>query len=113
MAGAIASDDIEMTIVPSSGGDDKYDIETASLPPGCPLIFIFVGVMKYVAIRNSWAGDGSSRAQLRPSKPIDLDAVCDCLASTNLKPVTFPQPVPLAEMVNLLVELWEEEGLYD
>eukprot|EP01012_Entosiphon_sulcatum_P013192 TRINITY_DN18465_c0_g1_i1.p1 TRINITY_DN18465_c0_g1~~TRINITY_DN18465_c0_g1_i1.p1 ORF type:complete len:115 (+),score=9.51 TRINITY_DN18465_c0_g1_i1:33-347(+) len=104
MAGAIASDDIEMTIVPSSGGDDKYDIETASLPPG---------VMKYVAIRNSWAGDGSSRAQLRPSKPIDLDAVCDCLASTNLKPVTFPQPVPLAEMVNLLVELWEEEGLYD
>jgi len=29
----------------------------------------------------------------------------------NNKP--FPQPIPLAEMVDFLVDIWEQEGLYD
>ncbi|KVH99784.1 protein of unknown function DUF4050 [Cynara cardunculus var. scolymus] len=37
-------------------------------------------------------------------------ATYDNLLGTN-KP--FPRPVPLREMVNFLVDVWEEEGLYD
>ncbi|KAK8682936.1 hypothetical protein V6N13_039015 [Hibiscus sabdariffa] len=25
----------------------------------------------------------------------------------------FPRPVPLSEMIDFLVEVWEQEGLYD
>ncbi|MQL78747.1 hypothetical protein Taro_011198, partial [Colocasia esculenta] len=32
------------------------------------------------------------------------------LLSTNQP---FPQPIPLAEMVDFLVDIWHEEGLYD
>ncbi|KAL0547484.1 hypothetical protein IC582_017420 [Cucumis melo] len=37
-------------------------------------------------------------------------ATYDSLLGNN-KP--FPQPIPLGEMVDFLVDIWEQEGLYD
>ncbi|CAN6455131.1 unnamed protein product [Victoria cruziana] len=38
------------------------------------------------------------------------NATYDSLLGTN-KP--FPQPIPLSEMVDFLVDVWEAEGMYD
>ncbi|XP_022948687.1 uncharacterized protein LOC111452284 isoform X1 [Cucurbita moschata] len=38
------------------------------------------------------------------------NATYDSLLGSN-KP--FPQPIPLGEMVDFLVDIWEQEGLYD
>ncbi|KAK1576127.1 hypothetical protein Q3G72_004175 [Acer saccharum] len=38
------------------------------------------------------------------------NATYDSLLGSN-KP--FPQPIPLPEMVDFLVDVWEQEGMYD
>ena len=38
------------------------------------------------------------------------DATYDDLLTSSR---TFTKPVPLAEMVDFLVEVWEEDGMYD
>jgi len=38
------------------------------------------------------------------------NAAYESLLGSN-KP--FPQPIPLHEMVDFLVDIWEQEGLYD
>ncbi|KAI5680817.1 hypothetical protein M9H77_02044 [Catharanthus roseus] len=38
------------------------------------------------------------------------NATYETLLGTNKR---FPQPIPLSEMVDFLVEIWEQEGLYD
>uniref|UniRef100_A0A453EBK8 Gag1-like clamp domain-containing protein n=1 Tax=Aegilops tauschii subsp. strangulata TaxID=200361 RepID=A0A453EBK8_AEGTS len=46
-------------------------------------------------------------------KPLFLcswNAAYESLLGSN-KP--FPQPIPLHEMVDFLVDIWEQEGLYD
>lgn len=50
----------------------------------------------------------SSRGHRRPV--LSADATYDDLL-TSSRP--FPQPVPLNEMVDFLVEVWDEDGLYD
>ena len=87
----------------SSGTDEatsKYDAATANLEPG---------YTKYCAIRDIWVGQGTR--QPRPNRVVDVDAVCECLA--NNRPNPFKHPIPLSEMVSILVELWEDDGLYD
>ena len=47
----------------------------------------------------------------RPRRPVlSADATYDELL-TSSRP--FARPVPLAEMVEFLVEVWDEDGLYD
>eukprot|EP01027_Heterolobosea_sp_BB2_P014938 GEZU01021417.1.p1 GENE.GEZU01021417.1~~GEZU01021417.1.p1 ORF type:complete len:122 (+),score=20.98 GEZU01021417.1:165-530(+) len=89
-----------------------------------------VGYERWVAIRKAWqhgvekttsstssesSSEASSSASTSsPTKKqveIDVDTVIDCLVHPN-KP-NFPQPVPLVDMVDILNELWEVEGLYD
>jgi hypothetical protein len=87
--------------VSSGEGDAKsYDAYAANLEPGYE---------KYCAIRRAWVSQG--RPVQRPQRPVDVEAICECLA--NNRSTTFKHPIPLAEMVNTLVELWEDDGLYD
>jgi hypothetical protein len=59
---------------------------------------------------NGGNGGGSKppRAHRRPV--LSADATYDDLL-TSSRP--FPKPVPLNEMVDFLVEVWDEDGLYD
>ena len=47
--------------------------------------------------------------------PIEVDAIIDVIFSqrwrTQDEDSLFPQPVPLPQMVDILVDLWEAEGL--
>lgn len=61
--------------------------------------------------RREWVGDPSTRAH-RPSKEpiISWCTTYEELLSTNQP---FAQQIPLTEMVDFLVDIWHEEGLYD
>ncbi|XAR69146.1 hypothetical protein NMG60_11000629 [Bertholletia excelsa] len=61
--------------------------------------------------RRAWIGDQSQKSGRIPREPImSLTTTYeDLLLSTD----PFHQPIPLAEMVDFLVDVWHEEGLYD
>lgn len=76
-----------------------------------PVEFVNHGLLQWNQTRQQWL------AHRRPQKPtkvreptISWNASYESLLGTN-KP--FSQPIPLSEMVDFLVDIWEQEGLYD
>jgi len=61
--------------------------------------------------RREWVGDQSKKSQRARREPIMSWTTTyeDLLLSTE----PFQQPITLAEMVDFLVDTWNEEGLYD
>ncbi|KZV47647.1 hypothetical protein F511_14433, partial [Dorcoceras hygrometricum] len=61
--------------------------------------------------RQQWIGNKRSQKNVQVQEPkLSWNATYESLLGTN-KP--FPQPIPLTEMVDFLVDVWEQEGLYD
>ncbi|XP_019437728.1 PREDICTED: uncharacterized protein LOC109343734 isoform X2 [Lupinus angustifolius] len=63
-------------------------------------------------IRQQWVGHRKPESQKKHlGEPrISWDATYETLVGSNMR---FPKPIPLAEMVEFLVDIWELEGLYD
>ncbi|KAE8721147.1 putative small heat-shock protein [Hibiscus syriacus] len=62
--------------------------------------------------RQHWVGNTKSEnqpQQVREPK-LNWNATYESLLGST-KP--FPQPLPLSEMIDFLVDAWEQEGLYD
>lgn len=75
-----------------------------------PSEFVNHGLLLWNQLRQEWVGDRKNRNQPRKREPrLSWNATYESLLGTN-KP--FPQPIPLAEMVEFLVDVWEQEGLY-
>ncbi|KVI05041.1 protein of unknown function DUF4050 [Cynara cardunculus var. scolymus] len=83
-------------------------------------VFINHGVIAWNESRRKWIGDQSQRSRRgrTPEDPVirfDLFPICwsttyeDLLSNNN----RFPEPIPLPEMVDFLVDIWLDEGLYD
>ncbi|MBA0740162.1 hypothetical protein Gogos_013383 [Gossypium gossypioides] len=74
-------------------------------------VFVNQAQMTWHEVRRQWAGDQSQKSKRMPREPIMSWTTTyeDLLCSTEL----FQQPIPLAEMVDFLVDTWHEEGLYD
>uniref|UniRef100_A0A0D9YNW0 Gag1-like clamp domain-containing protein n=1 Tax=Oryza glumipatula TaxID=40148 RepID=A0A0D9YNW0_9ORYZ len=71
-----------------------------------------VGLLLWNQTRQQWVGNrrhNSQRQQPREPK-ISWNATYESLLGST-KP--FPQAIPLGEMVDFLVDGWEQEGLYD
>ncbi|KAG6389316.1 hypothetical protein SASPL_150784 [Salvia splendens] len=61
--------------------------------------------------RQQWVGNKGPQEPGQAQEPkLSFNATYESLLGTN-KP--FPQPIPLPEMVDFLVDVWEQEGLYD
>ncbi|XP_027333204.1 uncharacterized protein LOC113848042 [Abrus precatorius] len=73
--------------------------------------FVNNGLLLWKQLRQQWIGTKRSERQteIRESR-ISSFATYDDLLGNN-KP--FPQPIPLREMVDFLVDVWEQDGLYD
>ncbi|GLT89821.1 hypothetical protein SLE2022_077870 [Rubroshorea leprosula] len=74
-------------------------------------VFINHAEISWHEMRRQWVGDQSRRSKRIPREPIMSWTTTyeDLLYSTE----PFQQPIPLAEMVDLLVDVWHEEGLDD
>ncbi|KNA18651.1 hypothetical protein SOVF_068880 isoform A [Spinacia oleracea] len=76
-----------------------------------PSEFVNNGLLLWNQLRQQWVGDRKSRNQPKMREPkLNWNATYETLLGTN-KP--FPQQIPLPEMVDFLVDVWEQEGLYD
>ncbi|XP_044463228.1 uncharacterized protein LOC123194130 [Mangifera indica] len=74
--------------------------------------FVNHGLLLWNQVRLQWIGSSKSKNQnqhgceANPSWPATYESL---LGSRN----PFPRPIPLNEMVDFLVDVWEHEGLYD
>ncbi|KAL6888302.1 hypothetical protein ACP4OV_009328 [Aristida adscensionis] len=74
--------------------------------------FVNQGLILWNQTRQQWVGSRmrSSQGQQRREPKISWNATYESLLGST-KP--FAQPIPLGEMVDFLVNSWEQEGLYD
>nr|CAD1818842.1 unnamed protein product [Ananas comosus var. bracteatus] len=67
-----------------------------------------LSVVAWNEMRKEWIGDQSRKPRRAPREPIiSWCTTYDDLLSTSQR---FPQPIPLSIF---LVDIWQEEGLYD
>ncbi|KAF3943262.1 hypothetical protein CMV_030159 [Castanea mollissima] len=91
-----------------------------------PSEFVNHGLLLWNQTRQRWVGNKRSENRAQQIREPKLSTHCLCIGKKfwlcswnasyesllgNNKP--FPQPIPLAEMVDFLVDIWEQEGLYD
>ncbi|RZC01117.1 hypothetical protein D0Y65_016742 [Glycine soja] len=91
-----------------------------------PTEFVNHGVILWNQTRQRWVGNKKLENRTQQLREPKLKTYCLCVAkffwlcSWNAtyesllgsnKP--FHQPIPLAEMVDFLVDIWEQDGLYD
>ncbi|EPS58050.1 hypothetical protein M569_16767 [Genlisea aurea] len=76
-----------------------------------PSEYVNHGLLLWNQTRQQWVGTRGSQPRVQSQEPkISWNATYESLLGSN-KP--FAQPIPLAEMVEFLVDVWEQEGLYD
>ncbi|XP_060205147.1 uncharacterized protein LOC132632991 isoform X5 [Lycium barbarum] len=71
-----------------------------------------IGLHLWNQIRQQWIGHKKhvNQPQQLHEPKLNWNATYDSLFGSN-KPL--PKPIPLAEMVDFLMDFWELEGLYD
>ncbi|ESW09017.1 hypothetical protein PHAVU_009G093300 [Phaseolus vulgaris] len=73
--------------------------------------FVNDGLLIFNQVRRHWVGKRKPRNKKEVGEHIvSWNASYESLMGTD-KP--FPRPIPLGEMVDFLVDIWELEGLYD
>ncbi|KAJ7962860.1 DUF4050 family protein [Quillaja saponaria] len=77
-----------------------------------PALDLQGGLLLWNQTQQRWIGHRRSvnRTQHTQEPKLSWNATYESLLGSN-KP--FPQPIPLTEMVDFLVDIWEQEGLYD
>ncbi|KAJ8755781.1 hypothetical protein K2173_024325 [Erythroxylum novogranatense] len=111
--------DMDNSAAPSQGSISSISTVNQTLDPhggtGCgniPPEFVNHGLLLWAQTRQQWVGNTRSGNQAQQSREpkLNWNATYDSLLGSN-KP--FPQPIPLSEMVDFLVDIWEQEGMYD
>ncbi|KAL5729598.1 hypothetical protein ACHQM5_002527 [Ranunculus cassubicifolius] len=74
--------------------------------------FVNHGYLIWKQTRQQWVANKKTRnkAQQAREPRLSWNVTYDSLLGNN-KP--FHQPIPLSEMVDFLVDVWEQEGMYD
>ncbi|KAH1052331.1 hypothetical protein AAZX31_08G209100 [Glycine max] len=116
--GSISSASLTNQAVVSHAGSSKSSTN--------PTEFVNHGVILWNQTRQRWVGNKKPENQTQQLQEPKLRTYCLCLAKNfwlcswnatyesllgSNKP--FRQPIPLAEMVDFLVDIWEQDGLYD
>ncbi|KAL1081999.1 hypothetical protein E1A91_D09G101600v1 [Gossypium mustelinum] len=122
--------DMDNSAVQSQGSISSISVSNQSLDPhgnaNSPSEFVNHGLLLWNRTRQQWIGNKKSKnrpqkvrepklsiyglSMVNPFWPCSWNATYESLLGNN-KP--FPQPIPLPEMIDFLVDIWEQEGLYD
>lgn len=78
--------------------------------------FLNKGLQLWESNRQQWCHKKTSEQQpaaIRQATSLNVDEIIDVIFThTQMsEPRFFPQPVPLPQMVDILQDLWEAEGL--
>mmetsp|Transcript_53914 Transcript_53914/g.65087 ORF Transcript_53914/g.65087 Transcript_53914/m.65087 type:complete len:134 (+) Transcript_53914:113-514(+) len=91
-------------------------------------VFVNKGLEQWEQTRARWLeepakGESRKSTPSRHAIPLDVDEIIDIIFSNRWRggaakgrdgktdDASFPRPVPLPQMVDILVDLWEAEGL--
>ncbi|GKU87262.1 hypothetical protein SLEP1_g1693 [Rubroshorea leprosula] len=114
-AGEIDAGEIDDSVFPSQPSISSISISNQPPDPSGstsnPSEFVNQGLLLWNQTRQQWLASKRSEKQteLQESR-ISRNATYDNLLGNNSP---FPRPIPLPAMVNFLVDVWEQEGLYD
>ncbi|KAJ7958773.1 DUF4050 family protein [Quillaja saponaria] len=87
--------------------DPQSRASSQSNPPE----FVNHGLLLWNETRQQWVGSRMTRSRMQVREPrISWNATYGSLLGTNKR---FAQPIPLDEMIDFLVDIWEQDGLYD
>lgn len=77
-----------------------------------PPEFVNHGLLLWNQTRQQWVArqKPENQAQLLREPRLSWNATYDSLLGSNKR---FPRPIPLSEMIDFLVDVWEQDGLYD
>ncbi|CAN7096429.1 unnamed protein product [Brassica rapa subsp. narinosa] len=109
--------DMDNITFPSQGSisssNQTFDSHSAARNLNAPPEFVNQGLLLWNQTRERWVGKerASNPPERKQGAKINWNAASydNLLGSNKL----FPQPIPLNEMVDFLVEVWEQDGLYD
>ncbi|KAH1066515.1 hypothetical protein J1N35_031502 [Gossypium stocksii] len=111
--------DMDNSAVQSQGSISSISTSHQTLDPNGnaasandPSEFVNHGLILWNQTRQRWVGNKKSENQpQRAREPkLNWNATYESLLGSNK---LFPQPIPLSEMIDFLVDVWEQEGLYD
>ncbi|XP_031386909.1 uncharacterized protein LOC116200239 [Punica granatum] len=74
--------------------------------------FVNHGLNLWNESRLQWIGSGRSRSQVKQKRARAL-SWNSTYESVLTRKTPFPRPVPLSEMIEFLVEAWDQDGMYD
>ncbi|KAM1061687.1 hypothetical protein ACFX14_026026 [Malus domestica] len=80
------------------------------------IAFLFwSGLVLWNQNRLEWIGSGNPRNQIPKSREnrVSWNATYERLVGTKQRQLPYTQRIPLSDMIEFLVEVWEQEGLYD
>ncbi|KAJ0524603.1 hypothetical protein HanRHA438_Chr09g0378361 [Helianthus annuus] len=72
--------------------------------------FVNRGLLQWNQSRLQWVDHKKSKISAKTQEHILRDTTYESLLGTA---ETFPHSIPLSEMVGFLVNIWEQEGLYE
>ncbi|CAJ1951275.1 unnamed protein product [Sphenostylis stenocarpa] len=112
--------DMDNSAVQSQGSISSASLTNQTVVPHAsssknssnPTEFVNHGLILWNQTRQRWVGNKKSenRTQQLQEPKLSWNATYESLLGSN-KP--FRQPIPLTEMVDFLVDIWEQDGLYD
>eukprot|EP00250_Pteridium_aquilinum_P003661 c13969_g1_i2 orf=239-550(+) len=73
--------------------------------------FVNHALILWQETRKEWVGSRTMPRSQQPRQPVLSSTAMYGDLLTNNRP--FPRPIPLAEMADILVDIWEQEGLYE
>ncbi|XP_039005913.1 uncharacterized protein LOC120133391 isoform X1 [Hibiscus syriacus] len=125
--------DMDNSAVQSQGSISSISASNQTLDPNGsaasangPSEFVNHGLLLWNQTRRRWVGNKNSENRPGQVREPKLNTHCLCMVKQfwvcswnatyesllgSNKP--FPHPIPLSEMIDFLVEAWEQEGLYD
>ncbi|KAI3714816.1 hypothetical protein L6452_21776 [Arctium lappa] len=109
--------DIDFSAVQSQRSLSSISVSNVSLSQssgtasaGIQSEFVNHGLLRWNQSRIQWVESRKSDKGKAHEPVLSWNATYESLLGTNKR---FPQPIPLSEMVEFLVDIWEHEGLYD
>ncbi|KAF8389120.1 hypothetical protein HHK36_025806 [Tetracentron sinense] len=102
----------QRSISPISISNQTLDPHSATGSTSNPSEFVNHGLLLWNQTRQQWVGNRrSENNNQRVREPrLSWNVTYDSLLGTNKR---FTQPILLSEMVEFLVDIWEQEGMYD
>ncbi|KAF9614965.1 hypothetical protein IFM89_021395, partial [Coptis chinensis] len=98
--------------ISSISNSNRTDPHSGSSSTSNPPEFVNHGLLLWNQTRQQWLGNRRTQSKTQQDREPKLswNATYESLLGTN-KP--FSQPIPLSEVVDFLVDVWEQDGMYD